>query len=68
MVSLCSVHQDASNDLHFDLKATLRSHDLRSTSDLELTRSSYTHSIAYREDINGAVIYALARLAQKLLT
>ena len=36
MVSLCSAYQDASSDIHFDLKVTLRSRDLMSTSDLDL--------------------------------
>ena len=31
MISLCSAHQDASNDIHADLEVMLRSRDLRST-------------------------------------
>ena len=67
MVSLCSAHQAASNDIHFDLEATLRSRDLRSPLDLDLMRS-YTYFDAYqREDLDGALSFALAHLVQKLL-
>ena len=60
MVSLCSAHQDASNDIHFDLEVTLRARDLRSTADLDIMRSSYRYSDAYRrEDLDGNVIFAL---------
>ena len=59
IVSSCSAHQDATNDLDFDLEATLRSRDLRTTSDLDLMRSSYTFSDAYqREDLDGTVSFA----------
>ena len=69
MVSLCSAHQDASNETRIDLEVTLRSRDLRSTIDLDLIRSSYTHFDVYRrEDLNGTVIFAPARLVQKLLS
>ena len=79
MASLFSVHQDASNALHVDLEVTLRSHDLRTTVDVDLIRSSYTYFDAYqRDDLDGTVRYyyffffALARarswwlLVQKL--
>ena len=57
---LCSAHQNASNDIHFDLEVTLRARDLRSTADLDLMRSSYRYSDAYgREDLDGTVIFAL---------
>ena len=65
MVSLCSAHQDASNDIHFDLEVTLRSRDLRSPLDLDLMRSYYTYFDAYqREDLDGAVSFALAQLVE----
>ena len=68
MVSLCSAHQDASNDIHFDLEVTLRSRDLRSPVDLDLMRSYYTYFDAYqREDLDDALSFALAHLVQKLL-
>ena len=68
MVSLCSNHQDASNDIHFDLKVTLRSRDLRSPLDLDFIRSWYTYFDAHqRENLDGAVSSALAQLGQKLL-
>ena len=41
MGSLCSAHQAALNDIHFDLEVTLRSRDLRSPLDLDLMRSYY---------------------------
>ena len=67
MVSLCSAHQDASNDIHFDLEVNLRSRDLRSPLDLDLMRSLYTYFDAYeREDLDGALSFALAHLVQKL--
>ena len=60
MVSLCSAHQDASNDIHFDLEVTLRSRDLRSPLDLDLMRSPYTYFDAYqREDLDGGLSFAL---------
>ena len=69
MVSLCSAHQAASNDIHFDLEVTLRSHDLRSPLDLDLMRSYYTYFDAYqREDLDGALSFALAHLVQTILT
>ena len=41
---------------------------LRSTHDLDLMRTSYTYSDAYqREDLDGAVSFALPCLVQKLL-
>ena len=68
MVALHSGHQDASNYVHFDLEVTLRSRDLRSTGELDLMRSSYTYSDAYqREELDGAVIFALTRSVKKLL-
>ena len=68
MVSLCSAHQDASNDIHFDLEVTLRSRDLRSPLDLDLLRSWYTCFDAYeREDFDGALSFALTQFGQKLL-
>ena len=70
MVSLCSAHQDASNDVHFDLEVTLRTHGLSSRSplDLDLMRSCYTYFDAYRrEDLDGAESFALTHLVQKLL-
>ena len=70
MVSLCSAHQGASNDIHFDLKGALRSRDLRSSLDLDLDliRSSYTYFDVYqRGDLDGANIFTLARLVQKSL-
>ena len=68
MVSLCSAHQAASNDIHFDLEVTLRSRDLRSPLDLDLMRSYYTYFDAYQqEDLDGALSFALAHLVQKLL-
>ena len=39
-LSLCSAHQDASNDIHFYLEVFT---DLRPTSDLDLMKSSYTY-------------------------
>ena len=68
MVSLCSAHQDASNDIHVDLEVTLRSRDLRSPLDLDLMTSRYTYFDAYqRGDLDGALSFALAQLVQKLL-
>ena len=68
MVSLCSAHQDASNDIHLDLEVTLRSRDLRSPLDLDLLRSRYTCFDAYeQEDFDGALSFALTQLGQKLL-
>ena len=68
MVSLCSAHPDASNDVHFDLDVTLRSRDLRSRLDLDFMRSCYTYFDAYqREDIDCALSFALTQLAQKLV-
>ena len=68
MVSLCSPHQDASNDMHIDLEVTLRSRGLRSTFELDLVRSSYTFFDAYRgEKLDGTAIFVLAWLVQKLL-
>ena len=68
MVSLCSAHQAASNDIHFDLEVTLRSRDLRSPLDLDLLRSLYTCFDAYeRENFDGALSFALTQLGQKLL-
>ena len=53
MASLCSAHQDASNDMYADLEVTLRSRDPRST--IDLIKSSYIFSNAYqREKLNGA--------------
>ena len=43
MVSLCSVHQDASNDINVELEVTSWPRDLRSTIDVELVRSSYKY-------------------------
>ena len=55
MVSLCSAHQNASNEIHFDLEVTLRSRNLRSTGGFELMRPSYTYADAYqRENLDGA--------------
>ena len=57
MVSLCSAHQDASNDIHFDLEVTLRS-----PLDLDLMRSYYTYFDAYQlEDLDGALSFALTQ-------
>jgi len=68
MVSLCSAHQAASNDIYVDLEVTLRSRDLWSPLDLDLMRSWYTYFDAYqREDLDGALSFALAHLVQKLL-
>ena len=39
MVSLCSAHQEASNDIHVNFEVTLRSRDLRSPFKLDLMRS-----------------------------
>ena len=69
MVLLCSAHQDASNDIHFDLEVTLRPRDLRSPLDFDLMWSWYTYFDAYqREDLDGIVSFALAQLVQKLST
>ena len=58
-------YQDALNDLHFDVEVTLRSPDLRSTRDLELISSSYTHFDAcQRENLDGTAIFVLAQLVQ----
>ena len=47
----------------FDLEVTIRSRDLRSTGDLDLTRSSYTYIDAHqREDLDDSVVFALAQL------
>ena len=44
----------------------LRSRDLRSPLDLDLMRSSYTQFDLYqREDLDGAIVFALARLVEK---
>ena len=68
MVSLCSAHQDASNDIHFDLEVTLRSRDLMSLLDLDLMRQWYTYFDVYqRGDLDGALTFALPHLVQKLL-
>ena len=68
MVSLCSAHHDASNDIHFDLEVTLRSRDMRSHLDIDLMRQLCIHFDAYqRKDLDGAVSFALAQLVQKLL-
>ena len=65
MVLLRSVHQGATNDMHFDLEVTLRSRDLMSTVDLDPRRSPYTYFDAYqRKDLDGIVSVALAWLAQ----
>ena len=66
-------YQNASNGIHVNLELTLRSRDLRSTVDLDLMRSSYVYVSTYfdarqREDLDGAVIFSLAQLVQKLLT
>ena len=69
MVSLCWGHQDASYDIHLDLEVMLRSHDVRSSDDLDRMRSLYTYSDVYQwEELDGAVSVALARLVQKLLS
>ena len=61
MVSLCSAHKDASDDMHLDLEVMLRSRDLRSTVDLDLIRLSYTYCDAYqRKDLDATVIFAPA--------
>ena len=67
MVSLCSAHQYASNDIHVDLEVTLRARNLRSTVDLDLMRASYTQVDAYQwEDLYDTVcVFALARLVHK---
>ena len=39
ILDLCSAHQNASTDIHFDLEVTLRSRDMRSHTDLDLMRS-----------------------------
>ena len=45
-----------------------RSRDLRSTDDLDLMRSWYTYFDAYqREDLDGALRFALGQLVQKVL-
>ena len=63
MISLCSVHQAASNDIHFDLEVTLRSRDLRSPLDLDFMRSYYTYFDAYQGgDLDGALSVALTQL------
>ena len=65
---MCSAHQDASNDLHFDLKVTLRSRDLSSPLVLDLMWPLYTYSDAYQqEDPDGAVSFSLAQIVQKSL-
>ena len=46
IVSLCSAHQDASNDIDVDLEVTLRSCDL-----------SYTYSYAYELSTRGSQWY-----------
>ena len=67
MVSLCSAHQAASNDIHVDLEVTLRSCDMRSPADLDLVRS-YTDFDAHQsENLDGTVMFPLA-LVQKLLS
>ena len=68
MISLCSAHQAASKNIHCDLEVTLRSRDLRSPLDLDLMRSYYTYFDAYqREDLDGALSFALAYFVQKVL-
>ena len=52
--------------IHFDLEVTLRSRDLRSPLDLDFLRSYYTYFDAYkREDLDGALSFALTQLVQK---
>ena len=69
MLSLCSAHQDASNDINIDLEVTLRSRDLRTPLDLNHMRSSYANFDAYKcEDLHSCVTFVLARLVQKKLT
>ena len=54
--------------IHVDFEVALSSHNLKSTVDLDLMKSSYTYFYAYQwEDLDGAVIFAAARLVQKLL-
>ena len=61
--SQCVHLNDASNDIHFDLKLTLRSRNLRSPLDLDLMRSYYTYFDTYqREDLDGALSFALTQL------
>ena len=43
MVSLCSAHHDALTDIHFGLEIMLRSRDLRSTVDFDLSRLTYAY-------------------------
>ena len=58
MVSLCSAHQDAQNDMYVDLEVMLRS-----PFDLDLMEASYTHFVAQqREDSDGVATLALAWL------
>ena len=68
MVSLCSAHQYASNDIHFYLEVTLRSRYLRSPLDLDPMRSWYTYSDAYQcVDLDGGVSFSLAWLVHQTL-
>ena len=55
---LCSARQDALNDMHFDLfwpNLTLRSRDLRSNFDLDITGSNHTNFDASRRDEHHGV-------------
>ena len=68
MVSLCSAHQDASNDIHFELEVTLRSRDLRSPLQLDLMRSSYACSDAYQQqDLDSVIIFVLTQLVKHII-
>ena len=52
---------------HFDLGVTLRLRDLRSPSDLDLGGHHIHIPMRINEDLDGTIIFALARLVQKLL-
>ena len=67
MVSLCLAHQEASIDIHFDFEVTLRSRDLRSPHDRSNEFIIYIFRYYQREDLDGAVGFALTQLVQKLL-
>ena len=69
-VSFCSACYDASNDMHFYLigpSSTLRSRDLCSNFDSDLSRSIHTYFDASRWEKHDDVrIFALAFFFQKI--
>ena len=58
MASLCSTHQDASNDVHVTLEGTVSSRDLRST-DLDLIGQLTHISMRINEKISTVLLFLL---------